>query len=59
VGLLAAALYDPIWTSAVRSRGDFAVAALGFLLLTVWRAPPLLAVLTSAIGGMALGVLPV
>ena len=59
VGLLAAALYDPIWTSAIRTRGDFAVAALGFLLLTVWRAPPLLAVLTSAIGGVALTVLPV
>jgi len=59
VGLLAAALYDPIWTSAIRNRGDFAVAALGFLLLTVWRAPPLLAVLTSAIGGMALSVLSV
>jgi chromate transporter len=57
VGLLAAALYDPIWTSAVRSRGDFAVAALGFLLLTVWRAPPLLVVLTSAVGGAAVSVL--
>jgi chromate transporter len=56
VGVLAAALYDPIWTSAVRSRGDFALAALGFLLLTVWRAPPLLVVLTSAVGGMALSV---
>jgi hypothetical protein len=33
--------------------------ALGFLLLTVWRAPPLLAVLASAIGGMALSVLRV
>jgi len=59
VGVLAAALYDPIWTSAVRSRGDFVVAALGFLLLTVWRAPPLLVVLTSAVGGIALSVYPV
>lgn len=57
VGVLAAALYDPIWTNAVKSRGDFAVAALGFLLLTVWRAPPLLVVLTSAIGAVALSVL--
>jgi chromate transporter len=57
VGVLAAALYDPIWTSAVRTRGDFAVAALGFLLLIVWRVPPLLVVLTGAIGGIALSVL--
>jgi chromate transporter len=59
VGLLAAALYDPIWISAIRTRGDFVVAALGFLLLTVWRAPPLLVVLTSALGGAAFSVLAI
>jgi chromate transporter len=54
VGLLGAALYNPIWTTSVQSSGDFAVALVGFVLLTVWRAPPLVAVLVSAHGGIAL-----
>ena len=56
VGLLAAALYDPVWTSSVRTRGDFAVAAVGFVLLTAWRAPPLLVVATGALGGVLLAL---
>ena len=44
VGLLGAALYNPVWTSAVRGPIDFAIAAAGFVLLIVWRAPPLLVV---------------
>lgn len=55
VGLLGAALYDPVWTSAVRSSADFAVAATGFVLLAVWRAPPLLVVAFSALAGMTMG----
>jgi len=39
VGILGAALYDPVWTSAVLSPRDFALALAGFLLLTVWKAP--------------------
>lgn len=54
VGLLAAALYSSVWTSAVKTRGDFAIALLGFILLTVWRTPPLVVVAVSAIGGIAL-----
>jgi chromate transporter len=54
VGLLGAALYNPVWTSSVRTSGDFAVAATGFVLLTVWRAPPLIVVLLGAAGGVAL-----
>lgn len=56
VGLLAAALYNPVWVSAVQSSTDFAVAAAGFVLLVVWRAPPLLVVLACAAAGVALGV---
>jgi len=41
VGVLGAALYDPIWVSAVRGGADVAVALAGFLLLEVWRVPPL------------------
>jgi chromate transporter len=57
VGLLAAALYNPVWTSAVQSSADFAVAAAGFVLLVVWRAPPLLVVLLCAAAGVGLGVM--
>ncbi len=57
VGLLAAALYDPIWITAVHTRGDLAVAAVGFVLLAAWRAPPLAVVLTGAAGGLALALL--
>jgi chromate transporter len=56
VGLLASALYNPVWVSAVREPADFVVAAVGFGLLTVWRAPPLLVVLLSAAAGMALAI---
>jgi len=40
VGLLGAALYDPVWVSAVTSQYDFLLALGGFLLLVVWRLPP-------------------
>jgi chromate transporter len=53
VGLLGAALYNPVWTSAVKTPHDFGIALLGFILLTVWRAPPLAVVCLSAIGGVA------
>jgi len=55
VGLLASALYDPVWTGAVRGPTDFAIAAAGFVALIVWRAPPLLVVILTAAVGIALG----
>jgi chromate transporter len=54
VGILGAALYDPVWTSSVKASGDFAIALIGFVLLVAWRAPPLVVVITGALGGMAL-----
>jgi chromate transporter len=48
VGILGAALYSPVWTSAVLSPPDFALALTGFLLLTVWQAPPWIVVLLLA-----------
>jgi chromate transporter len=56
VGLLGAALYNPVWTSSVKTPGDFGIALVGFVLLTVWRAPPLLVVVVSALGGIALAL---
>ena len=54
VGLLGAALYNPLWTSSVKMPADFAIAPVGFGLLTVWRAPPLVVVAVGALGGIAL-----
>ena len=48
VGILLAALYDPIWTVAIRSSADFAVALAAFLALAFWKAPPWLVVLLTA-----------
>jgi chromate transporter len=56
VGLLGAALYNPVWTSAVQSPADFAIAATGFVLLAVWSAP-LLVVALSALAGIGLSVI--
>jgi len=56
VGLLGAALYSPVWTSSVNTPGDFGVALVDFVLLTVWRAPPLLVVIASALGGVTLAL---
>jgi chromate transporter len=57
VGLLGAALYNPLWTTSVKTSGDFAIALIGFVLLVAWRAPPLVVVLVSAVAGMALAVI--
>jgi chromate transporter len=54
VGILGLALYNPIWTSAVRTRRDFALAVGGFLLLTVWKAPPWIVVILLAAAGTLL-----
>jgi chromate transporter len=56
VGLLGAALYNPVWTSSVDGPGSFAIALVGFVLLTVWNAPPLLVVALGATGGVALAL---
>jgi chromate transporter len=56
VGLLGAALYDPVWTTSVKGPGDFGIALVGFVLLIVWKAPPLAVVVISALGGIALAL---
>ena len=57
VGILGAALYNPVWISSVNSPRDFAVALTGFVLLTVWRAPPLVVVVFGAVAGVGLAFL--
>jgi chromate transporter len=55
VGILGSALYHPVWTSAVLTPRDFALALAGFLLLTVWRQPPWIVVLLLAAAGALSG----
>jgi chromate transporter len=57
VGILGAALYTPVWTSAVLTPRDFAVALAGFLLLTVWKTPPWIVVVTLAEIGARTGAI--
>jgi chromate transporter len=57
VGILGAALYDPLWTSAILSPTDFALALAGFVLLTVWKTPPWVVVGLTAVGGIGLGLM--
>ncbi|GGD79284.1 chromate efflux transporter [Caballeronia grimmiae] len=57
VGLLAAAFYSPVWTSAIHSAIDFAIATIGLLLLTRWKMPPLAVVIMCALAGVAEAVL--
>jgi chromate transporter len=52
VGILGAALYYPVWTSAVLTPRDFALALSGFLLLTVWKMPPWIVVVLLAGAGV-------
>lgn len=52
VGILLAALYDPLWTTAILAPTDFALAALLFLMLVVWKLPPWAVVIVGAAGGM-------
>ena len=49
VGLLLAALYNPVWTSAVLSTRDFALALACFAALALWRVQPWIVVLAVAV----------
>lgn len=57
VGILVAALYDPVFTSSIHAVSDLAIALTGFGLLTVWRISPLLIVFWCVTGSIATGVL--
>ena len=57
VGVLLASLYDPVWTSAITSPEDFALAAAAFALLAFWKAPPWLVVLVTGGAGALLNLM--
>jgi len=52
VGILLAALYTPLWTTAILAPADFALVAILFLLLVFWKLPPWVIVVAGAMGGM-------
>ena len=55
VGLLAAALYTPVFTGAIFGASEAALALAAWVALSVWKMPPWAVVLASAaIGGVAL-----
>ena len=57
VGVLGAALYRLVWTSAIFGLADFALALPGFVLLTVWKVPPWMVVGLLGLGGVILNSL--
>ena len=57
VGLLAAALYDPVWVSTVKHPSDFAIALIGFVLLVSWKWPAWAAVLWCLLASTLRGLL--
>ncbi|NMX90508.1 MULTISPECIES: chromate efflux transporter [unclassified Pseudomonas] len=51
VGLLLAALYQPVWTSAIFSVQDLGLALIALMALMVWKLPPWLVVIGSGVLG--------
>jgi chromate transporter len=58
VGLLLAALYRPVWTSAILGPADFAIGILAFLLLALWAVPPWLVVIFGAVAATVVANVP-
>ena len=56
VGILGAALYDPVFTAAIDDMRDLALALACFVLLTAWKAPSWAVVIVAALGGAGLGL---
>ncbi|MEZ3158963.1 chromate efflux transporter [Microbacterium sp. BWT-B31] len=52
VGILAAALYDPVFVTAIVSPASFALAVVCFVLLIAWRTPPWVVVVVGSAGGI-------
>lgn len=58
VGILAAALYTPVFTTAITGVATFCLGLVCFVLLIAWKLPPWLVVIVGAAGGVALALLP-
>jgi chromate transporter len=58
VGLLLAALYNPVWTAGIRSPSDFALGMAAFLALFMWNVTPWLVVVMCALAASGVALLP-
>lgn len=56
VGVLLAALYNPLWTTAIHTSKDFALASVLFGMLIFWKLPPWVVVIAGALGGVIVNV---
>ncbi|KPP84267.1 MAG: chromate transporter [Rhodobacteraceae bacterium HLUCCO07] len=56
VGILGAALYSPLFTSAIGDLREFTLALASFVLLTMWKVPPWAVVIVAGAGGIALNL---
>lgn len=56
VGLLLAALYQPVWTSAILSAQDFAMGLLALVALMFWKLPPWMVVIAGGLAGWLLSI---
>lgn len=57
VGLLLAVFYDTVWTSGILSSKDFILGLIAFGLLSLWKVPPWLVVVATALGSAALAAI--
>ena len=57
VGLLLAALYQPIWTSAILGPQDFGLALVALVALMFWKLPPWLVVIAGGLAGWLMSLL--
>jgi len=57
VGLLLAALYDPVWITAIHAPSDLALGIAAFAMLAWWKFPPWLVVVIGAAAGVVLPAL--
>lgn len=57
IDIFGAALYPPLFTSAIGNMRDFTLALLCFVLLMAWRLPPWVVVVVAAVGGVGLALI--
>jgi chromate transporter len=57
VGLLLAALYNPVWISAIHAPADFAIGIIAFLMLVMWAVPLWLVVVLGALAATAVAAI--
>ncbi|MFC5403678.1 chromate efflux transporter [Cohnella soli] len=52
VGILLAALYDPVWIGTIHNETELIAAGVGFLAIAVWGCPPWLLAVAAAVTGL-------